>query len=268
MTNKFFLRLNSRELNASSKYIWPEDFKKLYLFNKKYLEQNPLTSLELISSKEIEEENTKKIIVTISLQNGSSLLIDYLTKKGNLIDGVIMDTFDIKTAHNEEYINFDWGWDEQILSNNIKLAKVNSDKLNLREGYSIHSKIIKTLNKNDEIIYDDDFKNSHWRKGVVNDENGIEKIVYFSKQLSESKNVDFYNVKWYDGFGILLLTILAIVVMLIVFPLLLVGSIRLGISGGLYVGLILLGLTGGTLWIGYQLLESAIFELFLINLPH
>lgn len=47
-TKKFFKRLNAGEVRASSKYLWPEDHKKLYVFYNRFMEGKDLMIIPVI----------------------------------------------------------------------------------------------------------------------------------------------------------------------------------------------------------------------------
>lgn len=76
MVEKFFKRLNANEVNASSKYVWPEDYNKLYVFNKRFLANSQLTNFEVIESESIDEKDIVK--VRVRLLNAKQELLDYL----------------------------------------------------------------------------------------------------------------------------------------------------------------------------------------------
>jgi uncharacterized protein YcfL len=44
---KAFIRLNSGETSAASKYIWPEDHKNLFTFEQRFLSENELLSFDI-----------------------------------------------------------------------------------------------------------------------------------------------------------------------------------------------------------------------------
>lgn len=54
---KTFNRLNSGETSAASKYIWPEDHKNLYTFDKRFLSTNELLSLDIETIEKLNDES-------------------------------------------------------------------------------------------------------------------------------------------------------------------------------------------------------------------
>ena len=63
MVKKFIKRINAREINSASKYLWPEDHASLYVFNERFLADDKLTTFDI---KEVNEEKKKlKVIVKI-----------------------------------------------------------------------------------------------------------------------------------------------------------------------------------------------------------
>ena len=119
---KTFNRLNSGETSAASKYIWPEDHKNLYTFDKRFLSTNELLSLDIETIEKLNDESYK---VTFNCNNGNEELLKYFTKKGNLGSyNKIVDTIFVKKANNNEYITFDWDLNEKSISENIKLSSI------------------------------------------------------------------------------------------------------------------------------------------------
>ena len=63
---KAFIRLNSGETSAASKYIWPEDQKNLYTFEQRFLSENELLSLDIETFQKLNNESYK---VTLNCNN-------------------------------------------------------------------------------------------------------------------------------------------------------------------------------------------------------
>ena len=236
---KAFNRLNSRETAAASKYIWPEDQKNLYTFEQRFLSDNELLSLDIETIQKLNNESYK---VTLNCNNCNEELVAYFTNKGNLVSETkIEDTIYIKNANGKEYVTFDWDLNEKTISNNIKLSTILTEKLNLRAGPGKRYDVVGQLEKGDELLMDDNYNNSNWRKGIYFEKNSSIKEVYFSSQLTDRKEISFFTLNWADSFGIVVISILGLIVLFVV---LLVA-----------------------VYFTYQIIETAIFELFLINLP-
>lgn len=262
---KTFNRLNSGETSAASKYIWPEDHKNLYTFDKRFLSKNELLSFDIET---IEKLNNESYKVILNCSNSNEELLSYFKTKRNLISETkIVDTFFVKKTNGKEYITFDWNLNEKAISDNIKLSSILVKKINLRSGPGKNYNIIGQLEKGDEILMDDDYKNSNWRKGFYFDDNGIIKEVYFSSQLSGRKEISFFTLNWTDSLGIIVISILGLIVLFVVYPLLFSALFRAGGEGAGIFALILFVILLIAVYFTYQIIETAFFELFIINLP-
>ena len=262
---KAFNRLNSRETAAASKYIWPEDQKNLYTFEQRFLSDNELLSLDIETIQKLNNESYK---VTLNCNNCKEELITYFTNKGNLVSETkIEDTIYIKNANGKEYVTFDWDLNEKTISNNIKLSTILTEKLNLRAGPGKRYDVVGQLEKGDELLMDDNYNNSNWRKGIYFEKNSSIKEVYFSSQLTDRKEISFFTLNWADSFGIVVISILGLIVLFVVYPLLFSALFRAGGEGAGTFALILFVVLLVAVYFTYQIIETAIFELFLINLP-
>ncbi len=68
--------------------------------------------------------------------------------------------------------------------------------------------------------------------------------------------------------GVLILTVIAIIVLFVVYPLLFSALFRAGGEGAGTFALILFFVLLIAVYFTYQIIEMAIFELFIINLPY
>jgi hypothetical protein len=262
---KTFNRLNSGETSAASKYIWPEDHKNLFTFEQRFLSKNELLSFDIETIEKLNDESYK---VTLNCSNGNQELLTYFTKKRNLVSGTkIVDTFFVKKANGKEYLTFDWDLNEKSISNNIKLSNILVKKINLRSGPGKKYNVIGQLEKGDELLMDDNYDNSNWRKGFYFEENSSIKEVYFSSKLTDRKEISFFTLKWADSMGIIVITILGLIVLFVVYPLLFGALFRTGGDGVGAFGLILFVVILVAVYFTYQIIETAFFELFIINLP-
>ena len=262
---KTFNRLNSGETSSASKYIWPENHKNLYTFEQRFLSKNELLSFDIETIEKLNDESYK---VTLNCSNGNVELLNYFKNKRNLISGTkIVDTIFVKKANQKEYITFDWNLNEKSISNNIKLSNILVEKINLRSGPSKKYNVISQLEKGDELLVDDNYDNSNWRKGFYFEENGSIKKVYFSSKLSDRKEISFFTLDWADSMGIIVISILGIIVLFVVYPLLFGALFRMGGEGAGVFALILFVVLLIAVYFTYQIIETAFFELFIINLP-
>ena len=262
---KAFIRLNSDETSAASKYIWPEDHKNLFTFEQRFLNENELLSFDIQTIEKLNDESYK---VSLNCSNSNEELLNYFTIKGNLVSGTkIVDTIFIKKANGKEYVTFDWDLNEKTISNNIKLSTILTEKLNLRAGPGRKYDVISQLEKGDELLMDDNYKNSNWRKGFYFEKNSSIKEVYFSSQLTDSNEISFFTLNWADSMGIVVISILGLLVLFVVYPLLFSALFRAGGEGASTFALILFVILLVAVYFTYQIIETAFFELFIINLP-
>lgn len=262
---KTYLRLNDGEIAAASKYIWPEDHKNLYTFEQRFLNKNELLSFDIETIKGL---NDNSYSVTINCSNCNEELLQYFKKKGNFVSGSkIVDTFFVKNANGKEYITFDWDLNEKFISNNLKLSSILVERLNLRSGPGQKFNVIGQLKNGDELLIDDSYENSNWRKGIDFDENSNIKQVYFSSKLTDRKEISFFTLNWSDSLGILVISLLGILVLFVVYPLLFSALFRAGGDGAGTFAIILFVVLIIAVYFTYQIIETAVFELFMINLP-
>jgi hypothetical protein len=262
---KAFIRLNSGETSAASKYIWPEDQKNLYTFEQRFLSENELLSLDIETFQKLNNESYK---VTLNCNNCNEELLAYFTNKGNLVSETkIEDTIYIKNANGKEYVTFDWDLNEKSISSNIKLSTILVKKLNLRAGPGKQFNVVGQLEKGDELLMDDNYDNSNWRKGIYFEKNSSIKEVYFSSKLSDRKEINFFTLDWADSMGIVVISILGLIVLFVVYPLLFSALFRAGGEGAGKFALILFIVLLVAVYFTYQIIETAFFEIFMINLP-
>lgn len=262
---KTFNRLNSGETSAASKYIWPEDHKNLYTFEQRFLSKNELLSFDIETIEKLNDESYK---VTLNCSNSNEELLSYFKSKRNLLSDIkIVDTFFVKKANGKEYLTFDWDLNEKSISNNIKLSSILVEKINLRSGPGKRFNVIGQLEKGEELLMDDNYENSNWRKGFYFEENSSTKEVYFSSQLTDRKEISFFTLNWADSMGVIVISILGLIVLFVVYPLLFGALFRTGGDGAGAFGLILFVVLLVVVYFTYQIIETAIFELFIINLP-
>jgi hypothetical protein len=174
----------------------------------------------------------------------------------------------IKSSNGNDYLTFDWGLNDKYISDNIKLSNILAKRLNLRSGPGKNFRVVGQLDSGDELLIDGSYENSSWRKGIVFDESSKVNSVYFSSKLSDRKEINFFTLNWVNSLGILMLTIIALLVLLVVYPLLFAALFRAGGEGAATFALILFFVLLVAVYFTYQIIETAVFELFIINLPY
>lgn len=262
---KTFNRLNAGETSAASKYIWPEDHKDLYSFEQRFLSKNDLLFFDVETIEKLNEESYK---VTMNCNNGNEALLTYFKSKGNYLEGTkIVDTIFVKTANGKDYVTFDWDLNDKSISNNIKLSSILVKKLNLRSGPGKKFNVMSQLEKGDELLVDDNYENSNWRKGFYFEENSSIKKVYFSSKLSDRKEISFFTLNWSNSMGIIVISLLGLLVLFVIYPLLFGALFRMGGEGAGVFAIILFIVLLIVIYFTYQIIETAVFELFIVNLP-
>jgi hypothetical protein len=265
---KAYKRLNVGETASASKYIWPEDHKNLYTFQKRFFANNELMTIDVESIDKLNFVENEAYEVTFKCNNCSDELKAYFESKNNLLsDSKVVDTIFAKSANGTPYITFDWDLNDDSISENLKLSTILTEKLNLRTGPSTQFEVVGQLESGDELLIDDSYDNSSWRKGIFFDDANKLKEVYFSSKLSDRSEISFFSLNWSDSMGILVISILAIIVLFVVYPLLFAALFRAGGEGAGIFALILFGVLLIAVYFTYQIIETAVFELFLINLP-
>jgi hypothetical protein len=265
---KAYKRLNVGETASASKYIWPEDHKNLYTFQKRFFANNELMTIDVESIDKLNFVENEAYEVTFKCNNCSDELKAYFESKNNLLsDSKVVDTIFAKSANGTPYITFDWDLNDDSISENLKLSTILTEKLNLRTGPSTQFEVVGQLESGDELLIDDSYDNSSWRKGIFFDDANKLKEVYFSSKLSDRIEISFFSLNWSDSMGILVISILAIIVLFVVYPLLFAALFRAGGEGAGIFALILFGVLLIAVYFTYQIIETAVFELFLINLP-
>lgn len=270
LLKKFYLRVNANEINASSKYIWPRDHEKLYIFNLLYLTDNPLVNFEILESESFKRDGKKFLKAKVKCVNCTEELKTYFKSRGHGNGEIISDSFEVLTANNQKYISFNWDWDSTIIPRKIKLATVNTENLNLRNGPGLNYNIISTKKMNEEILIDADYQNPNWRRGIGFNNTGSPSFVFFSSELSNTKEISFFTLSYFASFSITMILFIGIICWMLVYPIAFVGSFRIigkSRNSAGTMALILFSLILGSLFFSYQILEIFLFEMFLVNLP-
>jgi hypothetical protein len=260
---KLFKRINAQEISSASKYIWPEDHAKLYVFNKRFLEKNPLTTFEIVETEEKEVAGQTKVLAEVRVLNGSAQLLAYFDSLQILDKDVIKIEFEQKTANETDYYTFPFNWDDTPMPSELKLGVIRTKELNLRSGTGTNFPVVSTAKENEQLLIDPNFENENWRRGFLISDDKPVQACYFSSQFSETKTISFFTLGYFESFSLIVLCLLGVLVCLVFLVLAVVG---VG-TGGIAL-LIIIPLIFGPLFFLYQLLENFFFEVFLINLPY
>jgi uncharacterized protein YgiM (DUF1202 family) len=262
---KFFKRLNAHEVNSSSSYIISDDQANLYYFNNQYWSGNG-SDFEILEMERQTIGGKPCVIVKLRCNNCSEDLMTYFKNKKVLQEDIITDTIFVKKVNGDKYLSFDLGGYDPQLSKILRVAQAKSNSVNIRSGPGIGYSIISTLKKSDEVTIDDGFINSEWRKCIFTDEKGELTVGYIASSLTEIQDVSYFQLGWFGKLGLLGASIIALVVLIVVFPLMLTTIFRTAGDNAVFA-LILFGVLIVIVLLTYEIIEGVLFELFLINLP-
>ena len=263
---KFIKRLNAREINSASKYVWPEDHASLFIFNERFLINDELTTFDILELKS--DENNEVVTATFELLNAKENLKAYFDSLGWLKENKLTLTFVPRKTQEADYVSIQFPWDDCKLPSSIKKSSVQADRLNLRSGPGLGYSVKRVAEQNEELLIDANYKNNNWRKGFIFNDQGQSETYYFSINWSDEKEISFFTIGYFGTISLIMLGIIGIVVWFLVYPLVLFGGIFRAASEAPSMALILLALMVGSMYFTYQLLENMLFELFLINLPY
>jgi hypothetical protein len=273
LVKKFVERMNDKEINAASKYVYPGDHANLYFFNEEVLSKTPNLLMKIVDKKDVTIDGQKGIVVKIECKNVSRFFVNYMQNL-NMIDGnnCIADTIFIKETRDGNKITFDWA---KIQGENLYLANIRENQeqlqhkissLNIRAGESENSDIIGNLPMNKKIVIDEYSENPDWVQCFTIDHTCRIVQGHIKKSPALVKNSLFFNLGIFDGLSLLVAMIILVV---IAFPVFYIGSIVRSLMGRGCIGVIVcVALIFGLIYVLYQLLENILFELFLINLPY
>jgi uncharacterized protein YgiM (DUF1202 family) len=262
---KFFKRLNAREVNSAASYIISDDQANLYYFNNQYWSGNG-SDFEILEMERQMIGEKSCVIVKMKCNNCSEDLLTYFKNKKVLKEDIITDTIFVKKINGDKYLTFDLGGYDPQLSKVLRVAQAKSNSVNIRSGPGIGYSIISTLKKSDEVTIDDGFINSEWRKCIFADEKGELTVGYIASSLTEIQDVSYFQLGWFGKLGLLGASIIALVVLIVVFPLMLTTIFRTAEDNAVFA-LILFVVLIAIVLLTYEIIEGVLFELFLINLP-
>ncbi|MDR2805996.1 MAG: hypothetical protein LBB85_10265 [Dysgonamonadaceae bacterium] len=270
---KFIKRINANEVNAASKYIYPADQAGLYFFKEEVLEKTPNLFLKVIEKENIIINGQKGVVVKIECENVSPFFENYMHNL-NMLDNdkCIVDTIFVRETAKGNKITFDW---TKIRGENLCLASIDRKQenlankvfsLNIRSGKSEKNDIIGTLTMDKKIVIDEYSEDPNWVQCFTIDHKCDIVQGYIKKSPALKKNFLFFSLGIFDGLSLLIAVIILVV---IAFPIVYLGSIVQALWSIPMIGIFLcIGLILGLIYTVYQLIENILFELFLINLPY
>jgi hypothetical protein len=264
LVKKFIKRMNAKEVNAASKYIYPADHANLYFFNEEVFKKTPNLLLKLIDKKNIEVDGQPGVTVKIECKNTSPFFVNYM-KKLNLLNNnnFIVDTIFVKETDKGDKITFGWA---KIKGENLYLASTQYSTWDIHSGKGEKSAIIGKWTPDKKIVIDEYSENPNWVQCFTIDHQCNIVQGYIKKNSDIEKDLLFFSLGIFDGLSLLV----AIIILIgIAFPIFYISSIVQALlnipNGGIFV---CIALILGLIYIVYQLLEIILFELFLINLPY
>ncbi|GEM_PF-527543 len=266
LVKKFIVRLNAREATKASKYIYPEDEAKLYVFSKLFLEQNDVMSLDIVELNQGKDELGEFVDIKLTCNNCDDNIYQYFKHIGVLYGDTIIDRFRIRTLHDSKVINFSWKWNTDKLPQVLMNAKITSDVLNVRKGPGTNYGIITKLKSGNKIVIDKATTNSSWLKCFLFDKNGEITRGYIASEFATIEDISFFKIGMFGKIGLLLGAIIGVVVVIVIIPLMLTTIFRTA-EDNWEIAIVLFLLLAGIVALAYSIIESVLFELFLINLP-
>lgn len=265
LVKKFLSRINAREYNSASQYIFPNDHPKLAIYQE-VLEKNPNTFLKLIEKNNVTLDNGQKA-VAVSLQciNPTPYYKNYM-KSLNLMDDndLIRDTIPIKETLHGDKLGFNWA---KIDGDNLELANTrDSLTINIHQNASNDSKVLGILGPGERIIINNYPANSEWLRCFRIDENCNLVKGYVARYQMDTGKTSFFSLSIVDTMTLLVSSFLFVV---LGFGFFLIRSVVEAIKqSGCLSWIIAAALVVGWFYVLYQLLEKILFELFIINLPY
>lgn len=263
---KFLSRMNAREINAASTYIYPGDHPRLSIYAD-VLEKNPNTFLKLVNKSNIEKDGQKGVAVEFECINTTPYYRNYMERLHLLHpDGHLYDTIYIRETNNGKKLSFNWA---PISGENLKLAKIQDstiNSMNIRSGRGQAYAAIGTLDKNGSVIINDYPADAQWVPCFTIDENCCVVRGYIYRASLSAQDSEYFSLNIFDSMS-LVVAVLVFVVIGVVFVAIGAFSEALFQGGGLswiFIVVMILGL----LYVAYELLEKILFELFIINLPY
>lgn len=160
---KFISRMNAREFNAASAYIYPGDYPKLYLYLQ-VLSKSPNTYVKLLNKKNISLNGQKAIIAKLQCVNTSKFYENYMhgVRNMNLNDATFIDTVYIRKTRDGKCLSFDWA---KIEGESLKTAQVScndrASAANIRADMSTNAEVIGKIQNGESVLIDDYSENTN-----------------------------------------------------------------------------------------------------------
>lgn len=265
LVKKFIGRINAKEYNSASAYIYPGDHPKLRLFCD-VMEKNPNMQVKVLEVNSCEVEGKQTVIVKLEFINTMQYFRNCMSDRYEVVNEnpVMVDTFYIKEYERGECLSFDW---ININGEDLQSASIdeNHNKINIRQAPTKNSDILAITEKTDNIVIDN-YSETDWVKCFYMNNQCNLVTGYIYKPYLKSTSSDFFNLSWFDKMGLLLgIVILALVLIVPLFMSSIIGALIGNPYTGLFAIVVLILVP---LYIAYQLIEHIVFELFLYNLPY
>ena len=266
--DKFFSRLNARELNEASTYIHIGDHACLYFFAE-MLGKSPDLFFELHSKQFISVDGKEAIVADIECVNMTPFFRNYMASLNILQDdGFIHDTIYVSKTAEGKKLSFRWA---NISGGNLKMASIldpDVSAMNIREHNSTNSRIIGKLSQGSSIVIDDYSNDPNWVRCYSLDHLCYKQEGFLYRPSLKIVNSDFFSLNLFESMGLLIAFIIFFALgILIVYGGSIVDAIVRG-NGGCGGWILTSAMVIGILALMYVILEKILFELFVINLPY
>ena len=233
LVKKFIGRINAKEYNSVSAYIYPEDHPKLRLFCD-VMDKNPNMQIKVLEQNSCEIEGKQAVVVELKFVNTTQYFRNYMSDGYKVVgeDPVMVDTFYIKEYEKGECLSFDW---ININGKDLQSASVDEDhnRINIRQAPNMKYHVLTIMEKKDNIVIDN-YSKKDWVKCFYMNNQCNMVTGYIYKPYLKSSSSDFFYLGWFDKMGLLLaLIILALVVIIPMF----LSSIIGAFVGNPYTGL-------------------------------
>ena len=266
---KFISRMNAKEYNAASTYIYPEDLMQFYFF---IHEVKPLCPMAFLELKEIElqnkkDKNNRQIKTLLQWKNPNDALRNYFCIIGRPLthDGCFIDIIPVKETVDGDRLTFNWGI-PNVQTQKLRIAgikkefeKVNS--IGIFTNPTIKATKVASLEKGEKCVFEMNEAMSNWLYCYYVDQQGEIATGYINNKQVDTSSNTFFHLNIFESMGLLLAVIIAV---LILFP---IWWLRAFFTNPVTSVLALI-LVLVCLCVFYMCVEKILFELFIINLPY
>lgn len=265
LVKKFIGRINAREYNSASAYIYPGDHPKLRMFCN-VMDKNPNLLIKILENNVCKIDGKEAVITKLQFTNTTAYFHNYMNDMDKLIseNAVLVDTFYIREHEKGDVLSFDWA---NIKGEDLKTATIQEGykKINIRSAPTKSSRILGVMDSTQNIVIDN-YSDIKWVKCFYINNKCHVVSGYINKKLLKSTSSNFFNLSWFDKMGLLLCVIVLALVGVV--PLALMSIVRGAFGNPLYAILALVALILLPFYVAYEIIEHIVFELFLYNLPY